>query len=92
MKLAFLWGKLKALWNWLKPMLVSRVGDFLNDARVRALATKAVENAAGLDLDGDGKHDHATAELAAELKAIGVDHCRAWLSIAIEAAYRANVQ
>lgn len=88
MKLALLWGKLRALWNLIKPMLLSRVGDFLDDARVRALAIRAVERAAGIDLDGDGKHDHATSELGAELRAIGVEYYRAWLSIAIEAAYR----
>ena len=62
MKLAFLWGKLKTLWIWIRPMLISRVGDFLCDPRVRALAVKAVEAAARCDLDGDGKHDHAVKD------------------------------
>ena len=88
MKLALLWGRLKSLWILVKPLLLSRVGDFLLDPRVRALAVRAVERAAGIDLDGDGKHDHAVREMAAELRSLGIEYYRAWLSIAVEAAYR----
>ncbi len=88
MKLAIFLGKIKILWTLFRPMLASRVGDFLLDARVRVLAVQAVERVTRWDLDGDGKHDHAVADLAAELKAIGIEYYRGWLSIAIEVAYR----
>lgn len=87
-KFSFVWGKLRDLWTWLKPMLLSKVGQFLSDARVKALAIKAVEAAAKVDLDGDGKHDHAVVALAAELAAIGIEYYRGWLAIAVETAYQ----
>ena len=89
MKIMLLWGKLKALWIYLLPLLRSRVGTFLSDPRVKALAIQAVEAAAKVDLDGDGKHDHAVKDMAAQLKVLGLEYYRSWLSIAIEAAYRA---
>lgn len=89
MKIAIFWGRIKALWNLIRPLLMSRVGDFLLDPRVRALALRAVEAAARVDLDGDGRHDHAVRELAADLKLIGIEYYRAWIAVAIEAAYRA---
>ena len=88
MKIAIFWGRIKAIWNYLLPLIKSRVGDFLLDTRVRTLAVKAVEAAMHVDLDGDGKHDHAVRELATDLKAVGVEYYRAWLAIAIESAYQ----
>lgn len=89
MKIAFLWGVLKTLWNLLKPLLLSEVGRFLADPQVRLLAMKAVEAATRVDLDNDGKFDHAFDELCADLKKIGLKYYRGWVAMAVEAAYRA---
>lgn len=88
MKLSLMWGHLKRAWDYIRPMLLSQVGKFLADAEVRRLALAAVERATGLDLDGDGKHDHATAELIAALNAIRMRYRRAWCAVAVEAAYQ----
>ena len=86
----FVWftGILSRAWAFLKPLIKSEIGKFLADKNVQALAIKAVENATKLDLDGDGKFDHATATLSSDLKAIGIEHGKAMLAVAVEAAYQ----
>lgn len=60
-----------ALFTSLLRLIGERLLALAQDRRIQALALKAVEAAAGLDLDGDGKRDHARAELQAEAIAIG---------------------
>jgi len=87
-KIVWLTGALRTVWNFLKPLLVSRVVEFLNDVEVHSLAVRAVERATRLDIDGDGKHDHAVAELRDDLKRLGKKYYNAWLSLAVETAYQ----
>ena len=88
MRLVFLTGALRILWDWIKPLLMSEAMRFISDTRVRALAIQSVEAAARTDLDGDGKFDHAFRELTAKLQAIGVEYYKGWVAMAVEAAYR----
>lgn len=86
--LKVVWGTLKAALAFLGPLLRSKVGAFLADPRTKALALQAVEAATHLDLDGDGKHDHAVSEMIAELKALGIEYAKGWVAMAVEAAYQ----
>jgi len=88
MKIMFLWGVLKTLWAFLKPLLLSEVGKFLADPEVRALAMRAVEAATRVDLDNDGKYDHAVSIMIQNLRDIGLRYYRGWVGMAVEAAYR----
>jgi len=81
-------GIAASVWGFLFPLLRSQVAQFLGDKRVQSLALAFVEQAASIDLDGDGKHDHAVAQLGVELKAVGVEYSKAGLSLAVEAAYQ----
>ena len=87
MIIRLLFGNMKNLWQWLLPLLQSEVGKFLADPLVRRLALDCVENVSGLDLNGDGKFEHATADLANRLRALGRKHFYGWLAVAIQAAY-----
>ena len=75
------------IWGALRPFLLSKVMAFVNDPRVRTLALKAIERASRLDIDKDGKYDHATAELKAEAIAIGIKHYNSWVNTAIQIWY-----
>lgn len=88
MKILWITGLLAQVWAFLKPLLKSEIGKFLADKRVQSLAIRAVERAARLDLDGDGKYDHAASDLAITLKQLGIEYCRGWLGIAVESAWR----
>ena len=88
MKLSLLWGYMKRAWEYLRPLILSQVGRFLADPEVRKLALESVERVAKMDLDGDGKHDHAVACLAAQLDRIRLRYRRAWLGLVVEAAYQ----
>ena len=81
-------GWLKMAWAFIRPLLTSAVAQFLADPDVQALAVQAVERATRVDLDGDGKHDHAVADMIAELRRIGKSYYRAWVAIAVEAAFQ----
>ena len=91
MKWIVLVGYLKTVWTFIRPLLASGVGRFLADADVQRLAVQAVERAAKVDLDGDGKFAHATADLRAELARIGQRYYAGWLAVAIQTAF-ARVQ
>ena len=75
-------------WDFLRPMLTSEVARFLADPDVQALAFKAVERASRVDLNGDGKHDHAVREMLNEFARIGKAYYRGWVAIAVEAAFQ----
>lgn len=79
---------LASVWRRVRPLLTSLALDAFRDRDTLALAEKAVERAAGLDLDGDGKHDHAVAELKAELATIGKRYSKAALAILVEGVYQ----
>jgi hypothetical protein len=53
--IATLLGVARKVLDVILPFLKSKVMDFVSDPEVQKLALQAVENAAGLDLDGDGK-------------------------------------
>jgi len=89
MKLLWLTGFLVKVWAFILPLLKSEVGKFLADPRVQNLAIAAVERAAQIDLNNDGKYDHAVADLASGLKEIGVEYYKGWIGMAVEAAWRA---
>ena len=61
-----------ALFTTIARLVSAELLKLIQNKRIQALALKAVEAAANLDIDGDGKRDHARAELKAEAIAIGV--------------------
>lgn len=63
-------------------ILKSDVGKFIADAK--PLALKAVESATKLDLDGDGKRDHAKEELIKELKGKGIEYKDRYINLLLE--------
>ena len=87
MKWIVLVGYLRIVWAFIRPSLAAGVGRFLADPDVQRLALQAVERAASVDLDGDGKHEHAVADMRAELRRIGQNYYAAWVAIAVQFAY-----
>lgn len=90
-----------SFWSWFKsiakraqdfllPIVRSEVGKFLADPRVQAAAAHAVTIAAqkAFAKSGDEKHDVAVEALKQQVKDAGIEHTKAALAIAVEAAYR----
>jgi hypothetical protein len=63
---------LLALFTTLARLVSGELLKLIQNKRVQALALKAAEAAAKLDIDGDGKRDHARADLKNEAIAIGI--------------------
>ncbi len=84
---AFFLGVSRRIVKALAPYLVSEGARFAADAF--PIALRAVEDAARLDLDGDGKYRHARRTLVRELHALGTTYRNRWLRQAIEMAYEA---
>jgi len=65
-------------------VLRSDAGMFIAD--VKPIAIKAVENASKMDLDGDGKREHAKADILKELQDKGMKYKNRYLNLVIEVA------
>jgi len=83
-------GGLSRIVRSLLPLIASEAAQFAADPEVRRLALMCVERVSKLDIDGDGKHAHATADLRAAL--YPVRHkwralYQGWLAFAVQAAY-----
>lgn len=60
--------------------------EILNNRKLQKLAVQAVENVARLDLDNDGKRQHASDRLKAEAMAVGVQLKDRYANMLVEAA------
>jgi len=78
---------LKIFLRWLIPFLGKQLWDLLNNAKLRKLALKAVENAVDMDLDNDDKQHHAKAELQQEAMKLGIEIRDAFANALITSAY-----
>ena len=67
-----------------KPLLKSEAKAFIRE--FKPLALKVVENASHLDLDGDGKRQHAKDALVGELEQIGIKYKGKLINLLIEVA------
>ena len=65
-------------------VLKSDAGEFIAD--VKPIALKAVENASKLDINGDGKREHAKVEILEELKNKGMKYKDRYLNLVLEVA------
>lgn len=88
MKLTIIKDTLAKVWAIIKPLLKSKVLDILKDKNALALAEKTIEKLAKVDLDNDGKFDHATSELKAEFKEIGLSYTHSAISILVETVFQ----
>ena len=61
-----------ALFTTIARLVSAELLKLVQDKRIQALALKAAEHASGLDLNGDGKREHARAELKNEAIAMGM--------------------
>lgn len=64
-----MWFAKQALW-----FVASMLWRYLTDEKVQNAALQAVENAANMDIDNDGKREHARSEIVSVLKERGWDH------------------
>ena len=76
--------------TWLVKSLLGFLGKellrILNDKKVQKLAIEAVEFAASMDLDNDGKRVAAAAELKANAASLGIELRDSYIAMMVEAA------
>lgn len=88
MKIKVITGYLAKIWNIIKPLLKSKVLEILQDKNALALAEKTVEKYAKIDLDNDGKFDHAKSDLLADFREIGLEYSHSAISILVETVFQ----
>ena len=87
-----LWLKLlgvsRSLWEFLWPLLKSKVGEFLKDERVQQIAKDAVKEAAKMATGNSEKSCAAIDAAKRDLANLGLEYVEAWVSTAVEAAFQ----
>ena len=87
-----LWLKLlglsKAIWEVLWPLAKGKLGEFLADPEVQAIAKDAVLEAAKMATGNATKGVAALDQAKKDISAIGKNYFESWVSIAVESAFQ----
>lgn len=89
MKIAWITGVLSAIWNFILPLLKSKVAEFMADKEVQQLAYLAVlEAAKSINNSNDDRHQQAVIDLQSKAKAKGKELALGVAATIVEAAFQ----